>query len=118
MKLKTLLAALLVMGGFAAHGGAEIISRTELSPGNDYCHLQFPAIAEQTLSSDQPVLKGSESADFIDFYGKCDESPTGENQISSQRRQKRSNRDAATSPGKGERPKALPFPAKRNPSGL
>ena len=79
MKIKaSLLAALLVMGGFAAHSEAEVISRTELAPGNDYCHLKFPAIAEQTLTSDRPVLKGSESADIIDFYGKCDESPTGE----------------------------------------
>ncbi len=94
MRIKTSLLAALLVGGFAAHGGAEIISRTELTPGNAYCHLQFPAIAERTLTSDRPVLKGSESADIIDFYGKCDESPTGENQIASQRRQKRSNKDA------------------------
>jgi hypothetical protein len=95
MKIKTsLLAALLFVGGFAAHGGAEVISRTELTPGNDYCHLRFPAITEQTLTSDRPALKGSESGDIIDFYGKCDESPTGANQIASQRRQKRSNKDA------------------------
>ena len=94
MKIKTsLLAALLVMGGFAAYGAAEVISRTELTPGSDYCHLQFPAIAEQTLTSDRPVLKGSESADIIDFYGKCDESPTSENQIASQRRQERAKND-------------------------
>jgi hypothetical protein len=95
MKIKTsLLAALLVMGGFAAHGRAEVISRTELTPGSDYCRLKFPAITEQTLTSDRPVLKDSESADIIDFYGKCDESPTGENQIASQRRQERAKNDA------------------------
>jgi hypothetical protein len=95
MKTKTsFLTALLLVGGFVAHGGAEVLSRTELEPDSNYCHLRFPAITEETLSSDRPVLKGSESKDIIDFYGKCNESPIGENQIASQKRQERSNKES------------------------
>jgi preprotein translocase subunit SecG len=49
------------------------------------CHLKFPAIRQRTLSSDSPQLKSATTGDVIDFYGSCDESPTGADQIRQQK---------------------------------
>jgi hypothetical protein len=82
---KVLLATLLLLGNIAVSGSAiaadGVIEKQELSPGSNYCHVQFHAIDPTTLSSDQPSLKSSDSADVIDFYGPCDESPTGSDQV-------------------------------------
>ena len=51
-----------------------------------YCHLKFPAIREETLSWDQPVLKDASSGDIIDFYGPCDYDPHGKDAIQAQKR--------------------------------
>ena len=61
-----------------------IIEKEPLSLEN-YCHMKFPAIDPNTLASDHPVLKSADSGDVIDFYGPCDESPTGKDQVTSQR---------------------------------
>jgi hypothetical protein len=76
--------------------GSVVTSNTALSadgillkeemPGG-YCHLQFPAIREETLSSDRPVLKEADSGDRIDYYGSCDHDPLGKEQIESQKDQ-------------------------------
>jgi hypothetical protein len=55
--------------------------------GENYCHMKFSAMDENTLSSDHPRLKLSDTGDFIDFYGPCDESPTGKDQVEEQRQQ-------------------------------
>ena len=85
------LAALLLVGSlgvssntFAAAPG--VISNAAFTPGS-YCHLTFPAIREDTLSWDRPVLKDRSSGDIIDFYGSCDHDPLGKDEIASQRRQ-------------------------------
>jgi hypothetical protein len=84
------LAALLLVGGFGvnnANATAEgVISNATLIPGV-YCHLTFPAIREDTLSSDRPVLKDASEGDIIDFYGACNHDPLGEEEIASQKRQ-------------------------------
>lgn len=91
MKIATsFLAAWLLVGGlgvkstFAAAEG--VISNATLTPGS-YCHLTFPAIREETLSWDRPVLKDRSEGDIIDFYGPCDHDPLGKDEIESQRRQ-------------------------------
>jgi hypothetical protein len=91
MKIATsFLAALLLVGSigagssFAAAPG--VISNATLVPGS-YCHLTFPAIREDTLASDRPVLKDPSDGDIIDFYGRCDHDPLGEYEIERQRRQ-------------------------------
>ena len=66
---------------FAADG---VLLKERFSADN-YCHMKFPAIKEQTLASNNPKLKDSSSGDVIDFYGSCDESPTGKDQIVEQR---------------------------------
>lgn len=52
-----------------------------------YCHMKFPAIRARTLAGDHPQLKPSSTGDLIDFYGACDESPTGKDQVISQRQE-------------------------------
>lgn len=81
---KVFLAALLLLGNMAVASRAlaadGIIEKEELSPETNYCHMKFPAITGQTLYTDHPVLKNDGSQDVIDFYGPCDESPTGKDQ--------------------------------------
>jgi len=58
-------------------------------PGTNYCHLKFPAIREETLSWNRPVLKDASkdarTGDIIDFYGPCDYDPTGKAAVEAQR---------------------------------
>ena len=89
MKIATsFLAALLLAGSvgasntFAAADG--VISNATLTAGS-YCHLKFPAVSEETLSSDNPVLEDASTGDIIDFYGSCNEDPRGMDQIQAQR---------------------------------
>jgi hypothetical protein len=91
MKIATsFLAALILVGSlgasnaFAAAPG--VISNATLTPGS-YCHLKFPAVEEETLSSNRPVLEDASSGDIIDFYGPCDTDPLGEAQIDAQKLQ-------------------------------
>ncbi len=89
MKITTLFfAALLSLSALGIASASEnpdgVISRAELVPGS-YCNIKFPAIDENTLNSDQPVLKSASSGDIIDFYGPCNENPTGQNQVQSQK---------------------------------
>jgi hypothetical protein len=61
-----------------------VISNATLTPGS-YCHLKFPAIRDDTLASDRPVLEDASSGDIIDFYGSCSEDPRGLDQIQDQK---------------------------------
>ena len=72
------------MGASNAFAAAEgVISMAVLTPGA-YCRLQFPAIREDTLSWDRPVLKDAGTGDIIDYYGSCDHDPLGKDEIASQ----------------------------------
>ena len=50
-----------------------------------YCHLKFPAMREDSLSREQPVLDSS-TGNIVDFYGPCDYDPMGLDEIRVQRR--------------------------------
>jgi hypothetical protein len=50
-----------------------------------YWHLKFPAITEDTLFTDRPVLKDPSEGDIIDFYGPCDHDPLGREEVRRQR---------------------------------
>ena len=63
-----------------------VISKQEFTPGS-YCHEKFQAIVPSTLNSDQPELKDSTSADVIDYYGPCNETPLGQDQVQQQKSQ-------------------------------
>jgi hypothetical protein len=85
----TSLAALLFIGSVEASNtlGADskapegVLSKEEYALGS-YCHQKLPAISESTLAGDHPVVS---QADIIDFYGPCNESPAGKDQVISQR---------------------------------
>ena len=86
--VRPIFAALLFIGtmgsynaAFAANG---IMLEQEMTPGS-YCHLKFPAIREETLAGDHPVLKVPNKGNLIDFYGPCDEDPVGKDQVHEQR---------------------------------
>lgn len=79
------LAGSLASSVFAAEEG--IILKEKLSDTEDYCHIQFPAMKEGTLTSDHPQLKDASNGDMIDYYGSCDETPTSANQIMKQKMQ-------------------------------
>ena len=83
------LAGLLLIGSLGATAtvvAAEdgILLKQEVTLGS-YCHEKFRAISPSTLYTDHPTLKSSDSADVIDFYGPCDESPLGQDQIREQK---------------------------------
>jgi hypothetical protein len=86
-----LVVGVLFLGGAIGLGGtsarAEGVISKEVSSEGSYCHMKFPAISEKTLFSDHPQLESSTSADVIDFYGPCDESPTGKDQVIEQRQE-------------------------------
>jgi hypothetical protein len=81
------LAGPLLFGSMVASSAlsADGIVLKEEMPGG-YCHLQFPAIREETLSA-SPELKDASSGDRIDFYGSCDHNPLGIDEIESQKKQ-------------------------------
>jgi hypothetical protein len=65
------------------------------SPGSTgaYCHLRFPAIREETLSSNRPMLKDPSEGDIIDFYGPCNYDPLGRAEVLRQKADARRQRD-------------------------
>jgi hypothetical protein len=88
-RIRALLSVLVLFGSFgvsAAKAADGVVLKEELVPGS-YCHEQFPAIREDTIAGNQPVLKNADTGDIIDFYGPCGENPLGKDQIAAQRDQ-------------------------------
>jgi hypothetical protein len=89
MKIRTsVFAGLLFLGSLGAINTAiaqddGIISKQESTPGS-YCHEKFRAMRPSTLDTDDPTLKSAGSGDVIDYYGPCDESPVGKDQVHEQ----------------------------------
>jgi hypothetical protein len=84
MKIATsFLAAMLFTGVLGTLNNAiaadEDTEKVPLS-ADSYCHEKFPAIRGRTLGTDDPTLKDADTGDVIDFYGPCNESPTGKDQ--------------------------------------
>ena len=78
-KLSIVIAASVLATSAAALAADGVVVEGKLTPGS-YCHEKFPAIRPRTLA-DQPQLKDSTTGDMIDFYGPCNESPTGKDQV-------------------------------------
>ena len=78
-----LMASTLFLGVSTASADSAVV-KTPLDL-TGYCHMQFPAIREDTLSWTQPVLEEG-SGHVIDFYGSCDHNPVGEAEIRAQRK--------------------------------
>jgi len=62
-----------------------VFSKVTASPGVNYCQIQFPAIREETLYTDRPVLKDWNASDLVDFVGPCGYNPLGKGEIEAQR---------------------------------
>jgi len=99
MKITKILPGLLLLAGTlgadaASAGEAGVLAKAQAVPGN-YCHMKFPAIREETLSWDRPVLKND--GDIIDFYGPCNYDPLGKDAIQAQKldQQRRWSREYA-----------------------
>lgn len=65
--------------------GAEEMISSIPTDTTAYCHLKFPAIREDSLSWEQPVLEPS-TGNIMDFYGACDYDPLGSEELRFQRR--------------------------------
>jgi hypothetical protein len=86
MKRTVKVASFVVLAGLlSGHAMAadRVLVKEELSP--NYCHMKFPTIREETLGSKTPLLKDASTGDVIDFYGPCDETPTGTDQVIAQK---------------------------------
>jgi hypothetical protein len=90
--IQLLLSALLFNGilGFSAQPlSAQAMpegapSATIPDRSNNYCHMKFPAIREETLGGNHPILKDADSEDIIAFYGPCDHDPLGKDEVQAQ----------------------------------
>lgn len=87
MKIATsFLAALLftsalgVFNNAAAEDG--VLLKQQDTPGS-YCHEKFSAIRGGTIAGNDPQV--NPTGDIIDYYGPCDEKPTGKDQVESQK---------------------------------
>ncbi len=69
-----------------------VIQATALNKAGTYCHLKFPAIDTNTLSSNTPTLLPADTGDIVDFYGPCDHDPLGYDEVCRQKMQAESNR--------------------------
>jgi hypothetical protein len=81
---KVFLAAMLLLGNITASSMAlaadGVIEKEEADPSS-YCHEKLQAMDPNTLGLDRPTLKSADSRDVIDFYGPCDETATGKDQV-------------------------------------
>jgi hypothetical protein len=84
--LEPTVSVVLITGSLSgvALAGDGVLLKQESTPGS-YCHMKFPAIEERTLGTNRPQLKSSDTGDVVDFYGPCDENPTGKDQIVAQK---------------------------------
>ena len=78
------LTAILLLDSSLLSAGESVISKVP-NPTGEFCHLKFPAIKEETLYWDRPVLKDPSQGDIIDFYGPCNHDPLGKEEIRRQR---------------------------------
>jgi hypothetical protein len=72
------------LGAGVAKAADGVLLKEDLD-STSYCHMKFPAIRQSTLGDKQPQLEDSATGAIVDFYGPCDESPVGQDQIASQR---------------------------------
>jgi hypothetical protein len=77
-------AEVFLLSGSFVWAGEVVISKVA-DPSGSFCHLKFPAIRDDTLFSDRPVLKDPSEGDIIDFYGPCNYDPLGRDSILRQR---------------------------------
>ena len=75
---------LVVLCSSVAWTAEGVISKVLDSSGT-FCNLKFPAIKEDTLTSNRPQLKEPSEGDIIDFYGPCDYDPLSKAEVQRQK---------------------------------
>jgi hypothetical protein len=91
-RIGTMLSVMVLVGSLAGTALAQdgVLSKEKLDE-NNYCHIKFPAMKAGTLPGDGQQLTNSSTQDVIDFYGPCNEKPTGKDQINQQRLEEQRN---------------------------
>ena len=84
LHLTLFLIGALLLGGPLVWAAEGIISKIA-DPSGSTCNLKFPAIREETLYWDRPLLKDQNDGDIIDFYGPCNYDPLGRESVARQR---------------------------------
>jgi len=84
-KLGSAISAIVLAGSLVGSAYAVDNSGYSSESLDNYCHLKLPAIRPRTLASVDPQTKSRTSGDVIDYYGPCNESPTGQDQVISQK---------------------------------
>jgi hypothetical protein len=79
-----IIGTLVVLCGSVSWAADGIISRVPDASGK-YCNLKFPAIKEDTLTSNRPQLKDPSEGDIVDFYGPCDYNPLSQEEVQRQK---------------------------------
>ena len=65
-----------------------VVGKTPDATGK-FCHLKFPAIREDTLYSDRPMVKDAGSGDIVDIYAPCGYDPLGKEEVARQQAHRR-----------------------------
>ena len=78
ISLVTLAAQTFLLSACVVLAAQDIVKNPDSSGS---CHLRFPAIREDTLFTDHPVLKDPSDGDIISFFGPCDHDPLGREEI-------------------------------------
>ena len=84
-KVGSAISAIVLVGSLVGSAYAVDNNGYSSESSDNYCHLKLPAIRPRTLASGEPQTKSSTSGDVIDYYGPCNESPTGQDQVISQK---------------------------------
>jgi hypothetical protein len=84
LRLTLFLTGAFLLGGPLVWAAESIISKVA-DPSGSACNLKFPAIREETLYWDRPVLKDPNDGDIIDFYGPCNYEPLGKESVARQK---------------------------------
>ena len=84
LRLVIFFSGVFLLNGSFVWAGEAVISKVP-DPSGSFCHLRFPAIREDTLFSDQPMLKDVSEGEIIDVYGPCNYDPLGRDSILRQR---------------------------------
>jgi hypothetical protein len=92
LSIVSLLLDTFLLGSLSLWAAEGIITRVPDGSGK-LCHLKFPAIREDTLFGNNPILKDPSEGDLIDFHGPCDHDPLGQAEILRQRGDVRRERD-------------------------
>ncbi|MGH7873997.1 MAG: hypothetical protein ACREQO_17480 [Candidatus Binatia bacterium] len=85
---KSLLAALILLSSITASAtvfAADGVIEKDPFATRSYCHQKFQAMEGKSLDTDEQVLKNPISGDVVDFYGSCNESPVGQDQVQQQK---------------------------------